>query len=168
EDYLTAVSPGSSLVVIVSEIAREREGKIAERVLSVGDPSFDRSDFPELAPLYSAAREAKEVASFYSAALVLTGDAAIKSRIEIEVEKANVIHLATHSVFDPHSPLHSKLLLARQPTTSGSESHSNDALEAREIYRMKLKSTRLVVLSSCQSAVERYYRGEGMMSLVRP
>ena len=33
---------------------------------------------------------------------------------------------------------------------------------------MNLPRTRLVVLSSCQTAAERYYKGEGMISLARP
>ncbi|MEK6324648.1 MAG: CHAT domain-containing protein [Acidobacteriota bacterium] len=37
-----------------------------------------------------------------------------------------------------------------------------------ELYGMKLPRTRLVVLSACQSGLGQYYRGEGIVSLVRP
>jgi CHAT domain-containing protein len=37
-----------------------------------------------------------------------------------------------------------------------------------ELYSEKLPRTRLVVLSACQSALGQYYRGEGIVSLVRP
>ena len=37
-----------------------------------------------------------------------------------------------------------------------------------ELYGMKLSRTRLVVLSACQSGLGQYYRGEGIVSLVRP
>ncbi|HEX5731239.1 MAG TPA: CHAT domain-containing protein [Blastocatellia bacterium] len=45
----------------------------------------------------------------------------------------------------------------------------NDGLlHLDEVYDIKLPRTRLVVLSACQSGLGRYYRGEGMVSLVRP
>jgi len=37
-----------------------------------------------------------------------------------------------------------------------------------ELYGIKLPRTRLVVLSACQSGLGQYYRGEGIVSLVRP
>jgi CHAT domain-containing protein len=45
----------------------------------------------------------------------------------------------------------------------------NDGLlYLNELYGMKLPRTRLVVLSACQSGLGQYYRGEGIVSLVRP
>ena len=41
-------------------------------------------------------------------------------------------------------------------------------LYLNELYGMKLPHTRLVVLSACQSGLGQYYRGEGIVSLVRP
>jgi CHAT domain-containing protein len=37
-----------------------------------------------------------------------------------------------------------------------------------EVYKLTLPRTRLVVLSACQSGLGQYYRGEGIVSLVRP
>jgi CHAT domain-containing protein len=168
EDHLTAISPSSSLLVICSKEARKREGNTTERLLSVGNPSFDHSEFPELAELPSAEREAKQIVRFYDSSCLLTGSAAVKPRVEMEMERADVIHFAVHSVLDQHSPLRSKLVLARKPGSSGSQAVRNDALEAREIYKTRLSRTRMVVLSACQSGVEQYYGGEGMISLARP
>ena len=45
----------------------------------------------------------------------------------------------------------------------------NDGLlYLNELYGMRLPRTRLVVLSACQSGLGQYYRGEGIVSLVRP
>jgi CHAT domain-containing protein len=79
-----------------------------------------------------------------------------------EMEKSQVIHLALHSVLDEHFPLRSKLLFARTGKPA------EDSLSAYDVYRMNLARTRLVVLSSCQTGAERYYKGEGMISLARP
>jgi CHAT domain-containing protein/Tfp pilus assembly protein PilF len=38
----------------------------------------------------------------------------------------------------------------------------------KELYDVKMPSTKLVVLSACQSGLGQYYRGEGIVSLVRP
>ena len=54
--------------------------------------------------------------------------------------------------------------LPQEPTAD-----PNDGLlYLNELKGMKLPHTRLVVLSSCQSGLGQYYRGEGIVSLVRP
>jgi CHAT domain-containing protein/lipopolysaccharide biosynthesis regulator YciM len=168
QDYLTVVSPSSSLFIISSELARKKEGKNTERLLSVGNPIFDRSEFPSLSELPSAAREAEDVGSYYDSKSLLTGAAATKPRIQKEMQRSNVIHLAVHSVFDQRTPLRSKLVLTKVAATAASDGRSGGVLEASEIYRMKLPSTKVVVLSACQSGIEQYYGGEGMISLARP
>jgi CHAT domain-containing protein len=75
---------------------------------------------------------------------------------------SEVIHFALHSVLDERFPLRSKLLFTK--TTAG----ALDSMSANDIYGMKLSRTRLVVLSSCQTGAERYYKGEGMINLARP
>ncbi|MGH9969810.1 MAG: CHAT domain-containing protein [Pyrinomonadaceae bacterium] len=167
EDYLTVISPSSSLLVHSSEIGLKKKGKTVERILSVGNPSFDRSEFPELAELPAAAREAEEVAKYYDSSCLLTGPMARKSRIQMEMEKSQVIHFAVHSVFNQRTPLRSKLLLTKEVPAAG-DGLSGSELEARDIHRMKLSNAKLVVLSACQSGVEQYYGGEGMISLARP
>jgi CHAT domain-containing protein len=48
-------------------------------------------------------------------------------------------------------------------------SDPNDGLLfLRELYGIRLPGTKLVVLSACQSGLGRYYRGEGIVSLIRP
>jgi CHAT domain-containing protein len=79
---------------------------------------------------------------------------------------ADIIHFALHSVANEISPMHSKLVLARDPTADPQV--SDGSLEAGEIYRLHLPRTRLAVLSACQTGAERYYGGEGMISLARP
>jgi CHAT domain-containing protein len=87
----------------------------------------------------------------------------------MEMGKADVIHFAVHSVLDQRSPLRSQLVLARQPGDSESQnSMQSSGLDAGDIYRTALPRTRMVVLSSCQSGVEQYFGGEGMINLARP
>jgi CHAT domain-containing protein len=62
---------------------------------------------------------------------------------------------------DPLSPLNSFLLLAN------GRAGSDGRLQAHEIGWLKSLPARLVVLSACESGVEGYYRGEGMIGFSR-
>jgi CHAT domain-containing protein len=118
--------------------------------------------------LPAARHEATEVANFYGAAPLL-GDAAVAASVRTALQKADVAHFATHAVPDEQSPLLSKLLLAADRGDEYPTHHSSAGfIQASEIYAMKLPHTRLVVLSACETGIERAYRGEGAIGLARP
>ncbi|MDQ3818242.1 MAG: CHAT domain-containing protein [Acidobacteriota bacterium] len=167
QEFTLTLAPSSNIFIVCSENARRKEGADEERLLSVGNPSFDHKVFPRLADLPTAKREAEEVAAFYNSLPALTGDAAIKKRVISEMERASIIHLALHSVVNEQTPLRSQLVLAKeeQPEYEGLE---DGVLRASEIYNLRLGQARLVVLSACQTGAERYYGGEGMISISRP
>jgi CHAT domain-containing protein len=167
EDYLLTLSPSSSVFVICSESANKKEGARPETLLSVGNPRFSQDDFPTLADLPSAGREAEEVSSYYDSSRCLVGANARESLIKSEMERSDVVHLALHSVVDERSPLRSRLVLAKEYTGAGVE-QPDGILQAYELYGMKLSRTRLAVLSACQTGAECYYGGEGMISIARP
>jgi CHAT domain-containing protein len=163
EDYVLTSAPSSTLFILSSENRRNRNEASAEKLLSVGNPNFDRTAFPALADLPSAKKESEQIAKLYGAGLPFTGDGALKSRVVAEMEKADVIHLALHAVINEHSPSRSKLLFANDRSSAGTAT-----LEIREIYELSLPRTRLVVLSACQSGAGRYYDGEGVIGIARP
>ena len=168
QDYAIAMSPSSSLFVNCSNTARKKERNTQERILAVGNPTFSSSSLPVLADLPAAKREAEEIARFYDSKSILTNERATKPAVEIEMGKANVIHLAVHTLINPLLPLRSKLVLAQQKTSQSDQQSSSDDLEAQDIYKLKLNQTRMVVLSACESGIGKYYGGEGLMSLARP
>lgn len=167
QDYLLSLSPSSSVFVLCSESANKKEGARTETLLSVGNPRFSRNDFPSLADLPSAGREAEAVSSYYASSRCLVGPSAREDLIKGEMEKADVIHLALHSVVDERSPLRSRLVLAKEYPGAGVQ-QPDGILQAYELYGMKLSRTRLAVLSACQTGAECYYGGEGMISIARP
>lgn len=167
QDYSVATAPSATLFINSSNLARERADATAERILSVGNPRFSGAEYPTLDDLPAAKREAEEVARFYNSRAVLTETRATKLAVQTEMQRAGVIHFAVHSVLNPHLPLYSKLVLADQQRSKHQESDSND-LAARDIYQMNFAQTRLVVMSSCESGLGKYYGGEGVMSLARP
>jgi CHAT domain-containing protein len=168
EDYLPTYAPSASLFVLCAEEANSKSGQSPERLLSVGNPSFDRRAFPDLEDLPAAARESEEIVRFYPSHQLLVGPDAKKKAVLREMERAEVIHLATHYDPDPTSPLSSRLALAAETETGGQVSRQKSALLVSEIYRLDLKHGRLAVLSACQTWAEDYINGEGAVGVSRP
>lgn len=166
EKYRFVLSPSANVFVMCSERARQKGQPARERTLSVGNPSFDPRQFPGLQDLPSARREAEEVAACY-VTRALVGDRAREGEVRAEMPEADVIHLASHFVVDEHSSMLSKLLLAGEGPQAPRNHTSDGVLQASEVYGMKLPRTRLVVLSACQTGVERAYRGEGAVGMAR-
>ena len=162
EDYDTGVAPSATIFVDMSASAEGKAGALKERLLSVGDPSFDRAAFPALPALTSAAREAEAVSSFYPSHRVLLRGEAGEREVKSELERSDVAHLAMHYVVDERSEM-----LSGFPLASGREA-SDGFLQSYEIYRMKLPRTRLVVLSACRTGIEQQYGGEGAVGAARP
>lgn len=159
EDYVVTTSQSPSVFLSCSKNATAKAQVKDERLLSVGNPRFDRAAFPDLEDLPNAKKEAQEIAANYHDSLSLIESEATAAALKQQMPRSDVVHLALHSRLDNDLPLNSSLLLAKD--------ESESSLRAYEIYRLRLDRTRLVVLSSCQTGAERYYDGEGMASLAR-
>jgi CHAT domain-containing protein len=167
EERALLLAPGASVFVVESETARGKGHGGGETALCVGDPAFDRDKFESLPPLPSSGSEAREVAALYGAR-ALVGAEAREAEVTRAMRGADVIHLASHYVIDKGSPMLSRLLLAREAPQAGRADAPDGELQAFEVYRMKLPRARLVVLSACQTGVERTYGGEGAVGIARP
>jgi len=124
-------------------------------ILSIGNPTFDRKEHPDLSPLRDAEKEARAVSRFYDRSVLLLGAEANKERVMREMDSAEVIHFAGHYVIDGSSPLMSRMLLA------------GGDLSAFEIAGKHLNQTKLAVLSACQTGLDKYYDSEGPVGLAR-
>lgn len=164
EDHPLMTSPSLSVFLTCSDKALQKTGVKAESVLSVGNPTFDRTAFRDFDDLPEARREAVEVGSLYKARVVLPENLATRAAVKDNIETSDVAHFALHSQIENEVPLQSKLLLAKTPKM---DQVSDSVIYAYEIYKLKLSRTRLVVLSSCESGAGRYYGGEGVNSLAR-
>jgi CHAT domain-containing protein len=157
EDFTLLFAPSASVLIHCSRIAEQRaQATRAETLLTVGNPAFDRAAYSDLADLPSAEVEAKKIAQLYRGALALTGARAQKAEFVERLAGADVIHFAGHYVADERSPMRSRLLLAR-----------DEALTAAEVYSKQLPKARLVVLSACETELEGYDSGEGMIGIAR-
>jgi CHAT domain-containing protein/tetratricopeptide (TPR) repeat protein len=164
EDFALFYAP--SLNVLRDCSLESRAKAESGTLLSIGNPTFDLSKHPGLPPLRSAEREAREVAALYERPSFLPGPEASKARVLRDMRSAEVIHFAGHYLIDDSSPLLSKMLLADGEGSSGAGDQDAD-LSAFEIAGQRLDHTRLVVLSGCQTGMDRYYDGEGPVGLAR-
>ena len=168
QDYRLAMSPSSNIFLSCTRAAEEKRNASGEKLLGVGNPAFDRQEFPDLLDLPSASEEINNAAVFYERRSTFVGKEATKEKIVGEMENADVTHLASHSITDERSPLRSKLILARGPVSHAATGSNNGVLQASEIYELDFPRTMLVVLSACETGSGPSFRGEGMMSMARP
>lgn len=170
EEFTISLAPSSNVFLSCTEIAQAKERLTSESLLSVGNPHFDQSLSVKLNSLPSAEEEAKSISHFYQSAQVLIGDDATEMNVRRAMNKAQVIHLAAHGIVDDRSAMNSMFVLAKDHTSSQSSTNlqSDSLLHAYEIYGLSLPVTRLAVLSACQSGVETFLKGEGMIGMSRP
>lgn len=90
-------------------------------------------------------------------AVVLTGAAATPGRIRQAASSADIIHLAGHAITDMKRSTQSRLIVGGSPPVS---------VTAGEIAGWSLPRQPLVILSACDTASGRAYRGAGPDSLV--
>lgn len=168
EDFALSYASSANLFVRDSKVANEKSASRDEELLGVGNPSFDRKAFPDLADLPSASREVEDISHFYNHASLLRGGEARKGAVLNGMQGADVLHLATHYLPDTSSPMLSELLLAGESGGRGRAQTANGVLHAYEIYRLKPLRSRLAILAGCKTGVEGYLNGEGPIGLARP
>jgi CHAT domain-containing protein len=161
EEFKISYSPSSNVFLICTENARNKSSFETEKVLSIGNPAFDQKDFSDLKDLPSARNEAEEISKHYFAPKKLLGKDATREAFQSNYKDFEVIHFAGHYVVQPDAPLRSKLVLAKD---SGSK---ENFLTNADLMGDRLTKTKLVVLSACQTGVEGYYNGEGLIGLSR-
>jgi len=155
EDFALSYAPSGSVFVAASENARRKEQVTQERVLSVGNPEFERDENLNLPDLPTAADEAKTIAADYDNPVQLFGAEATKEKFLHDFAAVDVIHFAGHFVANPRSPGNSKLLFA------------GGDLRSFQLGAYKLPRAKLVVLSACETGFERYDKSEGAIGIAR-
>jgi CHAT domain-containing protein len=119
--------------------------------------SGDRFD-----PLPEAETEVKALARFFdpNQSRILIGERADEQSFKSLAPAYDIIHCATHAIFDNRHPLYSFLLFAKLKDSADDDG----LLEAREIMGLRLNADP-VVLSACDTARGRIGAGEGVIGL---
>jgi CHAT domain-containing protein/tetratricopeptide (TPR) repeat protein len=173
ERHAVTYAPSASVLVQCLREQSKQLSLTAESIVAVGDPDFDRAEFPQLRPLESAEREARTIARFYdsSKSAAVLGPDATEATLRPLLANCDVAHLAVHCLVNQESPWLAGLVLAADKDGAVNGAHrlpEAGLLRLSDIYRLALPHTKLVVLSACESALGQYYRGEGIVSLVHP
>jgi CHAT domain-containing protein len=139
-----------SLMVISAGFASERQLRAVAGIsasaaaLVVGAPALAPGTATTLPPLPGAIEEARNVASHFERASLLTGKEAVESTIRRELPAAFVFHFAGHST---ESGGHAGLLLAPE---AASQANGNDSvMDAGSITPELLGRCTLAVFSAC-------------------
>ena len=143
ESYLLEMLPSASALLRRDGPSGAREEQ--RRNLVVGDPGPTKAALLGLGPLRFAQREAEDAADALgrSTTVLLLGADATPARFREEAVGARVIHVAGHALGGPDS---AALVLA---TGDGDE---EGLLTAKDVLRLPLSGTELVILSACSSA----------------
>ncbi|MDY7021598.1 MAG: CHAT domain-containing protein, partial [Cyanobacteriota bacterium] len=126
-------------------------------------------------PLPGTAEEAEKIIVLKPSFTVFTESEATENIVK-QVEAPEILHIATHGFFLPENSrfltsiqenplLRSGLAMAGfNPRESGSE---DGVLTALEVANLKLRGTKLVVLSACETGLGEVENGEGVYGLRR-
>jgi CHAT domain-containing protein/Flp pilus assembly protein TadD len=124
----------------------------------------------KLSPLPEAEKEAKAIANLFKTQ-PLIGKQATESTVVQRLPQAQIIHFATHGLFDDIRGLDSSIALTPENPNSLSsplskeEQKRDGLLTAEEIFGLELKAN-LVVLSACDTGRGRI-TGDGVIGLSR-
>jgi CHAT domain-containing protein len=162
EDRAISYAPSASTFIALTQKAAQTLP--GEKLLAVGNPDFDRAANSAFAPLPAARKEAEAIATLYPNSNKLLEAEAKKLAVLSELRDTDVFHFAGHYAVSPASPLNSKLLLAK-PEGAGDE--FSGELRAFEILNTKPAHLKLVVLSACETGLERVFQGEGAVGMAR-
>ncbi len=111
--------------------------------------------------LPASREEVKNVAQIFKGKS-LTGDKATKDAFIKTAKNYRILHLSTHGVIYDQVGESSHIAFA----SISEDTAEKDILTVEEIYNLKLNAD-LVVLSACETGLERIKKGEGVLSLAR-
>lgn len=163
EEFELFYSPSANVFVHSTEKAKKVSNIKDEKLLSVGNPAFDARKFSNLKNLPEAETEAREIARNYRKSTTLIGKEATKKNFRQIYQNFEIIHFAGHYVAEPDFPLSSKLIMAKNEE----DEEENSFITNAELISTKLPQTILIVLSACETGIEKYSDGEGLMGLSR-
>ncbi len=163
---LAAGSPAVA-VVVGNPVFERQSGRIASTEGPRGERGSLFGDGRPPDPLPGTRQEAEEIATLYGVDPLME-ERATEAALRARIERADVIHLATHGYLHPVRAMASGVLLAvpEREAESG-ETADDGALQAWEIYSQLRLKAELVVLSACETGRGELVRGEGVIGLTR-
>lgn len=172
EDYSIITSPSVSILLQTINLAKEKPGLPTQTFIGLSNPRFSNRRFPGLPTLPSSEEEVARSSQLYKQGRFFSQENATESQAIQQFGHNNVVHIASHTLINEQIPLLSAILLSDEklPTMSykgKSKIVFDGRLQAAEIYQLSFPRTRLVVLSSCRSALDNNNQGQAIGALAQ-
>lgn len=168
DDCSISYAPSATIRHFLGQWRATQAGTWERELVAIGAPhclpEFQENGGLRLRPLKHARRELEQVGKNWprGKSLTVSGREANETRVKSALlAHARYIHFATHSLLDEATISRSCLLLA-----PGTGANDDGLLRMSEVFDLHLHAE-LVVLSACQTARGRLYRGEGVRGLTR-
>jgi CHAT domain-containing protein len=160
QDHAVGIAPSASGFVAAVERDHQISAAPLTNVLLVGDPAPDREGNGNLPRLQGSLREIESLSRIYHGldTRILTSTEATPAHVLTYLGHADIVHLAVHAVAEREDPEHSGLVLASSGNGPGS-------LSARDILKLHLPRTRLVVMAACDTNTGPVSASEGSLSI---
>jgi CHAT domain-containing protein len=162
EDHVVTTAPNGTTWARASARVNLERG-VPETVLAMSNPRAKGPGSEVLPTLFSADREATEIAALYSRSTLFVGNRATKAAFLALAGKMDVIQFSGHAVSNERNPDLSRLYFANE-----SGSLRDSLLFGRDLESRKFSKTRLVTLAACDTAAGIPTHSEGPLSLARP
>jgi len=158
QDHAVGVASSASEFVAAMEHDRTLSHRPLGSVLLVGDPTIEKSS--DLPGLPGTAHEIDLLKGIYGGLDVraLLGGKATPANVLSLLERSDIVHLAAHALSDRDDPGRSHLMLSATEGTSGD-------LSARDIVRLRLTRTRVVMTAACSTQIGPVSPSEGALTL---
>jgi len=171
----------SSLKELVHHQNRKNRAKPEHNLLAVGDPYYGELEekYPELSTktifqdfftladlkfyrLRYSHEEIKGISSIIPRTTILEREKATEDLVKsANLSDYRIIHFAAHGLIDDQKPARSAIVL-----TLDNDPSEDGFLQMREVFNLRMNAD-LVVLSSCQTGLGQFIRGEGIEGISR-
>lgn len=171
----------SSLRELAHHQNRKNRPKPQHNLLAVGDPYYGdlEEKYPELSTkaifqdfysltdlkfyrLRHSHEEIRRISSLIPRSTVLEREKASEDLVKsANLTDYKIIHFAAHGLIDDQKPARSAIIL-----TLDNDPAEDGFLQMREVFNLKLNAD-LVVLSSCQTGLGQFIKGEGIEGISR-
>jgi tetratricopeptide (TPR) repeat protein len=180
EDYKIAYTPSITSLREIIQHERLSKTKPKKDLLAFGDPFFGSDEEAstarnaskiissagtfDISRLEYSGLEIEKIASIFKKTKTDTfrrKEASEERLKNLNLEDYKILHLATHCLIDDRKPDRSSIVFS-----IGSASTEDEILQTREVFNLKLNSD-LITLSSCQTGLGQFIKGEGIEGLSR-